>query len=96
MRTRRIFSCGGTIEQTFKLKEPKTFDEQLQILKSRNMIVDNEEETIKILKRTNYYRFTAYALQFKDGDNYNNKVSFETTLTIGLGYHRCHSLYNGI
>ncbi len=42
------------------------------------MIVDNEEEAIKILKRTNYYRLTAYALQFKDGDNYNNKVSFET------------------
>lgn len=66
------------MEQAFKLKEPKTFDEQLQILKSRNMIVDNEEEAIKILKRTNYYRLTAYALQFKDGDNYNNKVSFET------------------
>ena len=62
------------MEQAFKLKEPKTFDEQLQILKSRNMIVDNEEETIKILKRTNYYRLTAYALQFKDGDNYNNKT----------------------
>lgn len=46
MRTRWIFSCGGTMEQAFKLKEPKTFDEQLQILKSRNMIVDNEEEAI--------------------------------------------------
>lgn len=53
------------MEQAFKLKEPKTFNEQLQILKSRNMIVDNEEEAIKILKRTNYYRLTAYALQFK-------------------------------
>lgn len=37
MRTRRIFSCGGIIEQTFKLKEPKTFDEQLQILTKKKM-----------------------------------------------------------
>lgn len=59
-----------------KLKDPKTFKEQLEILKSRNMIIENEDECLKILSRTNYYRLTAYALQCKVNDDYNNKISF--------------------
>ncbi|HFE9684151.1 Abi family protein [Clostridium perfringens] len=58
------------------LKEPKTFEEQMEILKSRKMIIEDEENTIEILKRTNYYRLTAYALQCKSKDNTYNNISF--------------------
>jgi abortive infection bacteriophage resistance protein len=62
----------GNIE----LKEPKKFEEQLKILEDRKMIIEDKDEAIKILKSTNYYRFTAYALQFKRDNNYKNTVSF--------------------
>lgn len=64
------------MEETTQLKEPKTFEEQIQILKSRNMEIENEERAIEILKRTNYYRLTAYALQFKHNDKYND-ITFD-------------------
>lgn len=44
------------------LKPAKTFDEQLDILISRNLIVDNRTRAINILKQVNYYRFSAYSL----------------------------------
>lgn len=59
------------------IKEPKTFEEQLDILKTRKMIIESDERAIDILKKTNYYRLTAYALQFKENDNYNYNISFE-------------------
>lgn len=64
------------MEEDIKLKEPKKFEEQLKILEDRKMIIDDREDAIQILKETNYYRFTAYALQFKRDNNYNERVSF--------------------
>lgn len=64
------------MEINIKLKEPKKFEEQLKILEDRKMIIDDKDEAIKILKATNYYRFTAYALQFKRNNSYNNILSF--------------------
>ena len=37
------------------IKEPKTFKEQIEILKSRQLTIDNDEEAINILKKVNYY-----------------------------------------
>lgn len=64
------------MEGITQLKEPRTFEEQIQILKSRNMEIENEERAIEILKRTNYYRLTAYALQFKHNDEYKD-ITFD-------------------
>ena len=36
-------------------KEFKTIDEQIQILKSRNIIIENYEKTYNILMKNNYY-----------------------------------------
>ncbi|WBX35873.1 Abi family protein [Mycoplasma capricolum] len=36
-------------------KEFKTFEEQIEILKSRGLIISNEQKTIEILKQENYY-----------------------------------------
>lgn len=33
----------------------KTYEEQIEILKSRGMVIDNDEQAIKTLKRANYY-----------------------------------------
>lgn len=53
-----------------QLKKPTTYQEQLEIFKKRNVIIDDPEQCIKVLESINYYRFTAYFLPFKhiDGD----------------------------
>lgn len=64
------------MEEDIELKKPKTFEEQLKILEDRQMRIDDKEDAIKVLKTTNYYRLTVYALQFKKDDNYGNKIFF--------------------
>ena len=51
-----------------KIKEPKTIEEQLNILKSRNVIIDDVEKGKYILERLNYYRLSAYLLPFKQAN----------------------------
>lgn len=62
------------------LKKPLTFDEQLDKLIAHGMIVADREKAKDILKRVNYYRFTGYALQFRQepsGSNYIEGTTFE-------------------
>ena len=63
------------------LKKPLTFDEQLDKLVAHGMIITDREKAKDILKRVNYYRFTGYALQFRQepsGSDYIEKTTFET------------------
>ena len=46
-------------------KTPKTFTEQLEILKSRGMVVSDEQKAIFHLSQVNYYRLGAYWLPFE-------------------------------
>ena len=46
-------------------KPAKTFQEQVQLLQSRGMLIDNEQEAIFYLQHLNYYRLTAYWLPFE-------------------------------
>lgn len=59
-----------------ELKPAKTFEEQIEILKERNMKIIDEKYSINILKKINYYRLTGYALQFKKNNNYGGNISF--------------------
>lgn len=60
------------------LKDPKSFDEQIEILKARGLIIDNIDGAKFILSNINYYRFTAYLLPFKTNDDkYNIGTSFK-------------------
>lgn len=65
-----------------KLKPPKTFEEQIEILKSRNLIVRDEKRANKILSAVNYYRLTGYGLHIKKGDKYNDGATIETLFEI--------------
>lgn len=49
-------------------KKPTTFDEQISILKSKNILVDDEQACLDFLSKVNYYRFSAYFLPFKQSD----------------------------
>ena len=65
------------------LKEPKTFDEQIDLLKSRGLIIGDEDKAKFILSNINYYRFSAYLIHFKKEDERMNKyIDFNQILQI--------------
>lgn len=51
-----------------QLKKPTTYQEQLDILKARGIIINDSNQCIAVLETVNYYRFTAYFLPFKLSD----------------------------
>lgn len=60
------------------IKPPKTFDEQIEILKNRGLIIEDYDYAKFILSNVNYYRFTAYLLSFKNADDtYKEGVTFK-------------------
>ncbi|MBF0180954.1 MAG: Abi family protein [Magnetococcales bacterium] len=46
-------------------KPPKTFEEQVSLLQSRGMVIDDQSSAIHYLAHLNYYRLTAYWLPFE-------------------------------
>ncbi|MBA7554828.1 hypothetical protein ES705_47464 [subsurface metagenome] len=68
---------------TPNLKSPLTFNDQLELLKSRDIVVLDEDQALDFLKNNNYYRFIGYALQFKKNDEtYKEKTEFSTIVNI--------------
>lgn len=47
-----------------ELKKPTTFEEQVELLKKKNIIVKDKSSCINFLSKTNYYRLTGYYLPF--------------------------------
>lgn len=71
--------------EKYYVKPPKTYKEQVELYKSRELYVENSEYAEKVLQRINYYRLTAYGLTFKDPINkekYNNNSSFNKMLSL--------------
>lgn len=66
------------------LKKPLTFDEQLDKLATHGMIITDREKAKDILKRVNYYRFTGYALQFRQDPSSSDYIAGTTFETV---YH---------
>ena len=66
------------------LKKPLTFDEQLDKLAAHGMIITDREKAKDILKRVNYYRFTGYALQFRQDPSSSDYIAGTTFETV---YH---------
>ena len=58
------------------MKEPTTFEEQINLIRSKGFLVfeNEEQDIIDFLKKTNYYRVSAYFLPFrkKDGEFFSN------------------------
>src|SRR5690554_2147264 len=65
-------------KQAFRmLKTPATFNEQIQILRDRGLIFEDEDFAVRTLQRTNYYRLSAYGLTLKHNDRFHHGVTFE-------------------
>lgn len=67
------------------LKEPKSFDEQIEILKSRGLIITDNDKAKFVLSNLNYYRFSAYLLHAKKSNNtYIENTNFDDIYNIYL------------
>lgn len=80
LRIRRKFMCASK-------KEFKTFEEQIEKLKSNGMIFGSEETTIKCLKRFGYYNIIhgyrdPYIKSIASGKQYCDGVTFEQVFSL--------------
>ena len=79
-----------------ELKQPMSYEEQLNKLISHGIIVEDREQAIAILKQINYYRFTGYALQFRvepDDSAYTEGTSFERVYNLYIADERLRDLF---
>ena len=60
-------------------KPALTHDQQIELLKSRGLLIENPQDARYFLEEINYYRFSAYCLpfelkrhQFKENTTFNN------------------------
>jgi abortive infection bacteriophage resistance protein len=58
------------------VKPAKTVGEQLDIFKSRGLVIEDDVNAQEILNRISYYRFTAYTLSLKTNDRFHDAVTF--------------------
>jgi len=66
-----------------KVKSPKTYDEQVEILRNRGCVITDDVAAVEFLKRTNYYRFSGYLVAFKQPDDiYVDDTNFERVASI--------------
>ena len=49
-----------------ELKPQTTFDEQVELLKEKGILINDSQKCTSLLKRVNYYRFSAYYLPFRN------------------------------
>ena len=57
-------------------KPATTYDEQLHLLESRGIVIQDKEHAKNFLSVFNYYRLTAYMLPFKNGEESYQGVTF--------------------
>lgn len=68
-----------------ELKKPTTFEEQIILLKKKNIIISNETSCIDFLSKINYYRLSGYYLPYIRKD--------EEKCFIPLEFERIQNIY---
>lgn len=77
-----------------QVKQPTTYDEQVQKLREHGCVIIDEEKCKESLKRVGYYRLSAYFLPFRETDNsYCPNTEFERIYRIYEFDRRLRSLF---
>jgi abortive infection bacteriophage resistance protein len=58
------------------------FEEQINILKSRGLLFNNEDLAAQTLQMVNYYRLSAYGLSLMQSDKYDPGTTFEQIIAL--------------
>lgn len=64
------------------MKDPKTIDEQLQILIRRRLIINDQKFAKEFLNQVNYYRFSGYLKLFSKNDVFDGVTKFNDIVDI--------------
>jgi abortive infection bacteriophage resistance protein len=70
-------SISGVDIMVRELKPPLSYQGQVDLLKSRNLIIENETFAEQVLSHINYYRLSAYGLGLHDGSKFQDHIKFE-------------------
>lgn len=63
-------------------KSFKTIDEQIEILRSRGLTIDDEGNAKQFLLRNNYYRISGYSLTLRKNDVFSKSATFQNIVDI--------------
>lgn len=63
-------------------KDFKTIDEQIDILESRGLKIEDKNKAKMFLKRNNYYRISGYSLTLRDHDVFSPMATFQNIIDI--------------
>ena len=69
-----------------ELKEPLSFEKQIEKLKSHGMVMEDEARVKEILAEINYYRFTGYTLQYRKNPDESDYIE-------GLPFEKAYHIY---
>ena len=58
-------------------KDFKTIDEQIELLRSRGLTIEDEAEAKDFLLRNNYYRVSGYSLTLRKNDVFAKSATFQ-------------------
>lgn len=64
------------------IKDFKTIDEQLEILRSRGLAIQNDERAKNFLLFNNYYRISGYSLTLRKNDVFSKNATFQNIVDI--------------
>lgn len=70
-------------------KPPKTYQEQIELLKSRGLIIDDTKRAERHLSAISYYRLSAYMLPYKQWADNGCTDNFK----LGITWNQVHDLY---
>jgi abortive infection bacteriophage resistance protein len=77
MHTWKVFSFSAMSKKTYN-KTPCSFNDQITLLKNRNLNIANEPKALSYLKEISYYRLSAYFLPYqKTKDTFNADIDFK-------------------
>lgn len=67
------------------IKKPKTYDQQIAILKNKNIVIIDETSAKTFLNHVNYYRFSGYFLPFQ--------INGQGSLFSNITFDRLQAIY---
>lgn len=73
-------------------KEPLSLGDQLDLMISRGLVVSDRTNALDIIRRTSYYRFSAYTLSLKKEDVFYEGVTFDNVYEL----YRCDDAFRKI
>ena len=78
-----------------KIKNPTTYDQQIDIFRKRGLVISSEDRAICILKQVSYYRLSAYTLTLKKDNVFFSGVTIDRVYALYEFDRKLRSLIMG-